>query len=212
MRLTATAFDLTRPLRGDAVLAVSITAKSEPDAMELIDGQKSGKLYDVTITEHREHRSTTANAYFHKLASELAKVLKTDIDSVKKHFVRLYGTPAEEDGYPITVNVAKGVDPSIFYPYYEWLSGDEYSDTYFLFKQTHTLNTAEFSHLTHTIDISSLDKNTTAPQVLTNFNPLSAKEAQKDAMFKRSLLVTLALIAIGLFSLVVSVLVKVLTR
>lgn len=147
MRLTATAFDLTRPLRGDAVLAVSITAKSEPDAMELIDGQKSGKLYDVTITEHREHRSTTANAYFHKLASELSKVLKTDIDSVKKHLVRLYGTPAEEDGYPITVNVAKGVDPTIFYPYCEWLSGDEYSDTYALFKQTHTLNTAEFSHL-----------------------------------------------------------------
>ena len=72
--------------------------------------------------------------------------------------------------------------------------------------------TSEFSHLTHTIDISSLDKNTTAPQVLTNFNPLSAKEAQKDAMFKRSLLVTLGLIAIGLFSLVVLVLVKILSK
>ena len=72
--------------------------------------------------------------------------------------------------------------------------------------------TAEFSHLTHTIDISSLEKNTTAPQVLTNFNPLSAKEAQKDAMFKRSLLITLGLIAIGLFSLVVLVLVKILSK
>lgn len=147
MKLTATAFDLTRPLRGDMVLSVSITQKSEQDAMDLIDAQKAGKLYDVTITEHREHRSTTANAYFHKLASELAAVLKVDIDTMKKHLVRLYGTPAEEDGYQITVNVAKGSDPSIYYPYCEWLYSDENSDTYALFKQTHTLNTKEFSRL-----------------------------------------------------------------
>lgn len=73
-------------------------------------------------------------------------------------------------------------------------------------------NTSDFSHLTHTIDIGSLDKNTTAPQVLTNFNPQKAKKAQKDALFQRSLMITLGLVGVGLVALAVSVLVKIIAK
>lgn len=73
-------------------------------------------------------------------------------------------------------------------------------------------NTSDFSHLTHTIDISSLDKNTTAPQVLTNFNPRNAKNAKKDAFVQRGLLVTLGLIAVGLLALAIMVLVKIIGK
>ncbi len=73
-------------------------------------------------------------------------------------------------------------------------------------------STSDFSHLTHTIDISALDKNTTAPQVLTNFNPMNAKNAKKDALFQRSMLITLGLIAVGLLALAVLVLVKILGK
>ena len=59
----------------------------------------------------------------------------------------------------------------------------------------------DFSHLTHTIDISALEENTTAPQTLTNFNPRAEMEAQKKALFQRGMLVTIILIAFGLLAL-----------
>ena len=76
-------------------------------------------------------------------------------------------------------------------------------------ERTNSGNTSDFSHLTHTIDISSLEKNTTAPQVLTNFDPRNANKAKKDALFQRSLLITIGLIAVGLLALTVLVLVKI---
>ena len=73
-------------------------------------------------------------------------------------------------------------------------------------------NTSDFSHLTHTIDIGSLDKNTTAPQVLTNFNPEKAKKAKKDALSQRSMLITIGLMGIGLVALAVLVLAKIIGK
>ena len=73
-------------------------------------------------------------------------------------------------------------------------------------------NTSDFSHLTHTIDIGSLDKNTTAPQVLTNFNPQKAQRAKKDALSQRSMLITIGLMGIGLVALAVLVLAKIIGK
>ena len=73
-------------------------------------------------------------------------------------------------------------------------------------------NTSDFSHLTHTIDIGSLDKNTTAPQVLTNFNPQKAQKAKKDALSQRSMLITIGLMGIGLVALAVLVLAKIIGK
>ena len=70
-------------------------------------------------------------------------------------------------------------------------------------------NTSDFSHLTHTIDIGSLDKNTTAPQVLTAFDPKKAQKAKKDALFQRSMIITFGLIGAGLIALAVLVMIKI---
>ncbi len=61
--------------------------------------------------------------------------------------------------------------------------------------------TADFSHLTHTIDISALEENTTAPQTLSNFNPMAAQEAKRNAAVQKNLYRTLLLIAIGMVGL-----------
>jgi pSer/pThr/pTyr-binding forkhead associated (FHA) protein len=61
--------------------------------------------------------------------------------------------------------------------------------------------TADFSHLTHTIDISALEENTTAPQNLGNFNPMAAQEAKRNAAVQKNLYRTLLLIAIGMVGL-----------
>jgi hypothetical protein len=124
-----------------------LTADSVKAAMDLCDKQKD-REYEVTIKEYREKRSLTANAYFHVLCTKIAAVLKTDIDSVKKRLVRSYGAVADsDDGKPIVVTVPKGVNIETYYPYVEWLYGDASGDTYMMLKQTHTINTAEFSRL-----------------------------------------------------------------
>ena len=53
--------------------------------------------------------------------------------------------------------------------------------------------TGDFSNLTHTIDISSLEEKTSAPQTLTNFNPRTIKEAQNKARIQKGILLTFIL-------------------
>ena len=65
--------------------------------------------------------------------------------------------------------------------------------------------TSDFSHLTHTIDISSLEENTSAPQTLTNFNPMAVKQEKQSALFQKGMLITIIVIAIGVIALVASV-------
>lgn len=79
-------------------------------------------------------------------------------------------------------------------------------------EQNDATETADFSHLTHTIDISALEENTTAPQTLTNFNPMAAKASQRDAAIQKNLFRTLLLIAIGLVALAGLVLYRVITK
>lgn len=145
--MKATNFRLSRSYNGAWELTARLTADSVKDAMNLCDKQKE-REYEVTIKEYREKRSLTANAYFHVLCTKMAAVLKTDIDSVKKRLVRSYGAVADsDDGKPIVVTVPKGVNIEVYYPYVEWLYGDQNGDTYMMLKQTHTMNTAEFSRL-----------------------------------------------------------------
>ncbi len=133
-----------------------------------------------------------------------ADIFRTEQDGEVKYLLRDNGSTngTKVNNQPVTEHVLCNSDLITFGNVEVLFDGE----------QNAADGTSEFTHLTHTIDISSLEKNTTAPQVLTNFNPLSAKEAQKEAMFKRSLLITLGLIAIGLFSLVVLVLVKILSK
>lgn len=66
----------------------------------------------------------------------------------------------------------------------------------------------DFSHLTHTIDISSLEENTTAPQTLTNFNARTVKEAQNNARIQKGMLLTFILIGAVLVGLAAIVFIK----
>ena len=70
----------------------------------------------------------------------------------------------------------------------------------------------DFSHLTHTIDISSLEENTSAPQTLTNFNPRAEMEAKKNDLFQRGMLLTIILIAFGVLALAGVVIVKIFNK
>lgn len=144
--MKAREFGLSRMYNGAWVLTATLTADSVKEAQRLIDTQKP-RDYEITIREHRERRTLTANAYFHALCGKMAAVLRTDIESVKKHLVNSYGVSAERDGQPVTITLPKGERADDYYPYCVWLGGDANGDTYELMKQTHVMNTREFARL-----------------------------------------------------------------
>lgn len=144
--MKAREFGLSRMYSGEWVLTMVVSPSSVKDAQRLIDTQKP-RDYEITIREHRERRTLTANAYFHALCGKMAAVLRTDIESVKKHLVCSYGVSAEHDGTPVTITLPKGERADDYYPYCVWLGGDASGDTYELMKQTHVMNTREFARL-----------------------------------------------------------------
>lgn len=144
--MKTTAFDLQRTYRDEWQLIATLTPDSVQEAMRLVD-KANGKTYELTAKIFRKARSIPANAYFHKLCNSLAAVLGVDDDEMKVHLVLKYGTVAEKDGVPVTITLPKAVDPKDFYRYAKWMEGDEYTDTYLLYKQTHTLDGSEFSRL-----------------------------------------------------------------
>lgn len=144
--MKATAFDLQRTYRGDWQLIASLTEDSVEEAKRLADAA-NGKTYELTAKIYRKARSIPANAYFHKLCNSLAAVLGVSDDEMKVHLVLKYGTAAEKDGVPVTITIPKTVNVQDYYRYARWIEGDEYTDTYLLYKQTHTLDGSEFSRL-----------------------------------------------------------------
>lgn len=120
--------------------------ESEAQAKRAVDRFKDKPL-DLDVKEHKEKRSLSANAYFHTLCHKMAAVLGTDWETVKKHLVISYGTPAERDSVPVVIRLPKGVPMESFYPYGVWVYGDSEVDEYELLKETHTMTTKEFSVL-----------------------------------------------------------------
>lgn len=155
--MKALRFTLTQTYQGDWVLGVVLKKESVTDAMNLCDSQNGD--YEVTIKKYRPKRSLSANAYFHVLCGKLANELNTDLNEIKKMLVCRYGVIAENT----EIRLPRGVNPTDFYPYVEWVGGDESTDTYVLFKETHKMNTSEFARLIngtidecHTLGIETL--------------------------------------------------------
>lgn len=119
---------------------------SKHEAQRICDTMK-GKILRVIVKLFVETRSLTANAYFHALCGKMAAVLRTDIESVKKHLVNSYGVCAERDGHPVTITLPKGERADDYYPYCVWIGGDANGDTYALMKQTHVMDSREFARL-----------------------------------------------------------------
>lgn len=139
-------FVLSHSYGGEWVLTCSLSPESLQDAKNLINSQQD-RDYEITVKVYREKRSLTANAYFHKLCNLIATRLGVGDDTIKKHLVNTYGAVAETDGGRIEIKIPKGVDPEGYYPYCVWETTDGKTDTYLLKKQTHAMNSAEFSHL-----------------------------------------------------------------
>lgn len=136
---------------GSGYLTLKVDAESKGAARTVVN-ELSGHKLTATIDRWREKRSLSANAYFHVLCDKIAKAQRLGADEVKRALVCDYGAQAtDEDGGLAGVMIPAKQEISSFYPYAKWFDTREIGgttfDCYILYKQTHTLDTAEMSRL-----------------------------------------------------------------
>lgn len=80
-------------------------------AEALLD-QLGGKEICLVVSEYKEKRSLSQNAYFHHLVGQIAETLGIGEDEVKEDLVLDYGAQLySDDGQPVGLKIPKGIDP-----------------------------------------------------------------------------------------------------
>lgn len=75
------------------------------------DERLAGKELRLELTEWRERRSLSANAYFHTLARKIAEAAGESLTEAKNQLVSDYGTPETlESGRIMTVTILDSID------------------------------------------------------------------------------------------------------
>ena len=139
--------DLTQRLDGKQIVSFVLNEDFRP----FYDGLKDKDL-DITAEVHRERRSKDANAYFHLLLNKIARAQSLSDDQVKKMLVTEYGALATDgDGDAIALILPATFNIEALYKYVKVIGERERDGKLFhqyaVYKETHTLNTAEMSKL-----------------------------------------------------------------
>lgn len=128
-----------------------VTVEIDRDFREDYDRLKDAEL-DVEIKKHRNHRSLSANAYFHVLVSKIAAERGGSEEAAKSWLVCEYGTLAkDEDGLTVGFKLPASVDVSTIYPYVKCFDtreeGGKSFKCYLVYKQTHLMDSGEMARL-----------------------------------------------------------------
>lgn len=131
---------------------IRMKVESVSAAKKLLDELKPGKKYVAAIKEWRQKRSLDANAYFHVLVGEIAKVTNMGFDEVKTSLVTEYGTVERDaDGMKVGFKLPASVDVNRIYRYVRCFDtrteGGVAFNCYIVFKQTHLMDSREMSRL-----------------------------------------------------------------
>ncbi len=136
---------LLQSLDGDLQLVLGVDKqyleKAKIAVNDANERLSQGKEMVVAIERLKRRRSLDANAYFHVLCDKIAAKLQLSLDEVKVNMVVSYGTPAYAVSIPKTANI---VD---IWAYSRYIGDDDNTSQYLLYKQTHTLTTAEMARL-----------------------------------------------------------------
>lgn len=145
-----------------------------------------GKEISAEIKVYRKPRSLDANAYFHVLVNEIAKVLQSSDDEVKKQLVIRYGTiERDDDGGPYGIMLPAKADPDRVYPYTRRYKTVEQNGKmfhcYLLLKHTRFMDSAEMSHLIDgaVSEAKQLGVETMTPDELASLKGLEPPDNQK---------------------------------
>lgn len=110
------------------------------------------KPYICEIKPYRKRRSLDANAYFHVLVNKIARAVRRSDDDVKKQLVFDYGAIAKtKEGLAIKWTAREDIPVEDFVKYPKPI-GEEIRKgklfiQYLIYKETHTLDSAEMARL-----------------------------------------------------------------
>lgn len=129
-----------------------VTLEINGDFREIWDKLHQEPVLDVELKKHREKRSLSANAYFHVLVNKIAAETGESDDEVKRRLVVSYGALArDKDGHVVGIKLPAAVDATEIYQYVRYYetrqeNGKDFA-CYFVYKDTHRMDTKEFAHL-----------------------------------------------------------------
>ena len=108
--------------------------------------------YVCKIKPFKKRRSLDANAYFHVLIDKISKALGKSADEIKTQLVFDYGTIAsDEHGLKAGFKALKEVPITRFFKYAkpigECVENNKTFVKYLIYKETHTLDSAEMARL-----------------------------------------------------------------
>jgi len=146
-RIHALAMDMD----GGLLATFKISKEKRMSAFAELDGLRDMDLR-LEVKKDKPIRSLNANAYFHVLADKIAEKMKLGMEEVKHNLVIEYGTTLkDEDGGVVGIKLPSSVKVESIYKYAKWFDTREengkYFDCYIIFKQTHTLDSAEMAKL-----------------------------------------------------------------
>ena len=164
---------MKRIIKSDYELAQALTSIS------LLAPTLKDKAYEVEIREYKPKRSLSANSYFHVLVHKIAEVLKIGNDECKVKMNLEYGTPLRiDDNTLFAFKVPKGTKVTDIVKYPKWVktvtdNGKEV-DVYMVYKETHTLNSAEMCRLLDGViyEAQSLNIETATPDQIAEMKSL----------------------------------------
>ena len=110
------------------------------------------KPYICELKQFRKRRSLDANSYFHVLVDKIAKQTKKSAEEVKVELNLDYGTIAQDErGLKVGFKALEGIPIEQFDKYakpigYEIEGGKKFIK-YIVYKETHTLDSAEMAFL-----------------------------------------------------------------
>lgn len=117
-----------------------------------LKGYVKGGEYEADIHPKTKKRTLTANAYFHVLAQQIANVIGSSLQEVKRSLVLDYGVPDMDDNGEYLVAIlpsAVAVEKYIEYPLMigTVMMEDTEMTQYAVYKRTSEMNAREFGTL-----------------------------------------------------------------
>ena len=135
MECTGRFKDASRSLDGKAQITLTINEVNV--ALAGYDSLKDAEQLDIVIKKHRKKRSLNANAYFHKLVDEIAKVLHSSHTEIHNKLISEYGQiDTDIESMHLRPTTATKV-----------LDNGRLYRVYFVMRGSHTYDTAEMSKL-----------------------------------------------------------------
>ena len=174
------AIDLLLTLDGSARIIFDVdkqvAAKIKNAVLSATERLKQGKKYGLIFAEIKRKRSLDANAYFHVLCTKIAEKTRLSMDEVKNNLVTNYGTALYQ------VEIPADADINNFWSYHRYVGEHDGKSQYLLYKQTHTLDSAEMARLINGAisEAQQLGIETATPQELVHMQEMWDKSHKKE--------------------------------